>query len=100
MNGESREKIEDYPFEAGEVYLFHGSDRRCPGEGSLWGIFDRRDSEGIHLESMSRDCLTFHFWRMLPPYYRYFRRASRAEERYFMFEQMRFEDRAHRYRRQ
>lgn len=99
MQREIREKIEDYPFRVGEVYLFHGSDRSCPGEGSLWGIFDRCDSTGIHLESMSRDCLTFYFWRQLPPYYRYFRRASRAEVRYFLSEQLRFESRVHRGRR-
>ena len=68
-------------FIRGELYLYHRSDRRCPSESSLWGVFDRTTDDSIRLESCSRDLSDFRFWLRLPAGYRYARRASRTELR-------------------
>lgn len=68
-------------FIQGELYLYHRSDRRCPSESSLWGVFDRIADDSIQLETYSRDLSEFHFWHRLPSVYRYARRATRTELR-------------------
>ena len=68
-------------FIRGELYLYHRSDRRCPSESSLWGVFDRTTDDSIRLESYSQDLSDFHFWLRLPCGYRYARRATRTELR-------------------
>ena len=68
-------------FIQGELYLYHRSDRRCPSESSLWGVFDRATDDLILLETCSRDLLKFYFWHRLPSVYHYARRATRAELR-------------------
>lgn len=65
----------------GELYLFHRTDRRCPEDGSLWGVFDRCDGPVIRLESSSRDLFAFDMWHALPEGYRYFRLSTREELR-------------------
>lgn len=92
-------KIEDYVFEEGAVYLFHRSDESCPADGAMWGTFNRRDADGIHLEIRTCDCNYFEYWRMLPAGYRYCRAATREEERCFFTEQIRAEYLANRFRR-
>lgn len=92
-------RVEECAFEEGEVYLFHRSDAACPREGSMWGIFNRRDDDGIHLEIQTRDCDCFQYWQLLPTSYRYCRPATREEERYFFTEQIRAECLANRFRR-
>ena len=68
-------------FIRGELYLYHRSDRRCPSESSLWGVFDRTADDSIRLESCSRNLSDFRFWLRLPAGYRYARRATRTELR-------------------
>lgn len=68
-------------FRAGEVYLFHRSDSRCPGSSSLWGQYDKHYRGRLYLESSSHNLRTFRHWHILPEEYRYCRRASRHELR-------------------
>ena len=68
-------------FRAGEVYLFHRSDSRCPGSSSLWGQYDKQYRGRLYLESSSHNLRTFRHWHILPEEYRYCRRASRHELR-------------------
>lgn len=73
-------------FEAGDLYLFHTSDPRCPSESSLWGLFDRCEGERILLESSSGSSLSeFRAWHRLPEGYRYCRAATRSELRDYMW---------------
>lgn len=65
----------------GALYLFHTTDRLCPSESSLWGVFDKDTHGIISLESSSRDLQEFRFWHRLSRDYRYCRRASRSELR-------------------
>lgn len=68
-------------FLVGEVYLFHPSDSRCPAEGSLWGIFDKKIGSEIYLESSTLDLSGFRYWHRLPDKYRYCRLSTRDELR-------------------
>ena len=45
-------------FRAGEVYLFHCSDSRCPGSSSLWGQYDKQYLGRLYLESSSHNLLS------------------------------------------
>lgn len=71
-------------FRAGEVYLFHRSDSRCPESSSLWGQYKHYGGR-FYLESSSGDLRRFVKWHILPPRYRYCRRASRSEFRDYLF---------------
>lgn len=68
-------------FTAGEVYLFNATDRRCPADGSLWGIFDKKIGQDIYLESSTFDLFCFRYWHRLPRKYRYCRLSTRDELR-------------------
>lgn len=68
-------------FTVGEVYLFHSTDRCCPADGSLWGIFDKKIGGEIYLESSSRDLFGFRYWHRLSRKYRYCRLSTRDELR-------------------
>jgi len=46
-------------FHAGELYLFHRSDRTCTSAGRLFGIIDQEASSVIYLESSSADLCYF-----------------------------------------
>jgi len=72
-------------FIAGELYVFYETDCDCPADSSLFGIFDKETSDGIYLESSSRDFVHFCLWHRLPPEYRYCRLASRDELRDYIF---------------
>ena len=72
-------------FRAGDVYLFHRYDRRCPSRKSLWGIFDKQIDTSIYLESSSKDLRKFELWHKLSADYKFCRLATRAELRDFMF---------------
>lgn len=72
----------DIEFRVGELYLFHTSDRNCPPESSLWGMFDHLSGNGaIGLESSSEDLVRFRCGGTLPAGYRYCRLSSRDELR-------------------
>ncbi len=66
---------------AGELYLFHPTQRCCPVGSSLWGVFDKRIGADIYLESSSRDLFGFRYWHRLPRKYRYCRLSTRDELR-------------------
>lgn len=51
-------------FRAGEVYLFHRSDSRCPGSSSLWGQYDKHYRGRLYLESSSHNLRTFRHWHI------------------------------------
>ncbi len=70
---------------SGALYLFHGSDRRCPAVNSLYGIIDKTSAGIIYLESSSRNLRRFRLWHRLPNHYRYYRPASRSELRDYIF---------------
>lgn len=73
-------------FQAGELYLFHRSDIRCPSSDSMWGQYDKRSQGRLFLESSSKDDLrTFRKWHVLPSDYRYCRRANRNELRNYVY---------------
>jgi len=72
-------------FRIGELYVFNATDCTCPADGSLFGIFDKETSDGIYLESSSRDLIHFCLRHRLPNDYRYCRLASRAELRDYIF---------------
>lgn len=76
--------VAGFEFEAGEIYLFHRSDPQCPAGESLWAVFDRRDGNGIRLESCTDDLIDFQRWCRLPDGYRYCRLASTGELRDYM----------------
>ncbi len=77
--------FKEYPFQIGELYLFHTSNPACPSEESLWGVFDKRAADTIYLESSSENLLTFTLRSALPPRYHYVRLSSRSELRdYFV----------------
>lgn len=68
-------------FQAGELYLFHRSDMRCPSNNSLWGQYDKHEQGRLYLESSCLDLRTFRKWHILPSVYRYCRKANRSELR-------------------
>ncbi len=81
----SRNLLSCTTFRSGELYLFHRSDRMCSSVGTLFGIVDRTHVGVVYLESSSEDMCRFRLWHRLPGSYRYFRRATRAELRDYMF---------------
>lgn len=72
-------------FQAGELYLFHRSNIRCPSRNSLWGQYDKHEQDRLYLESSSLDLRTFRKWHVLPSEYRYCRKANRSELRDYFF---------------
>ncbi len=68
-------------FIVGELYLFHPANSSCPGDGSLWGVFDHEAPGVVYLESSTSDLRTFTVWCRLPSEYRYCRLATRSELR-------------------
>ncbi len=68
-------------FQSGDVYLFNKTDRRCPSDTSLWGMFDVRRSGEVYLESSIADLRDFTTWCRLPSQYRFCRLSTRAELR-------------------
>ena len=64
-------------FQAGELYLFHRSDMRCPSNNSLWGQYDKHEQGRLYLycrranRSELRDYVCALFWsemhNMQPP---------------------------------
>lgn len=85
----------EFSYEIGEVYLFHPTEMLCPADTSLWGLFDRRIGDQIHLESSSLDLCHFRLWHRLPNHYRYHRLASRSEFRDYIFNLAYYECRRH-----
>lgn len=67
--------------ERGELYLFHDSDIACDPDSSLWGMFDRIESDKIFLESSTSDLRNFRRWHTLPESMRYCRLSTRNELR-------------------
>ncbi len=76
--------VSRFVFEAGEIYLFHGSDPQCPAESSLWATFGRRHHGGILLEACTDNLIDFRRWCRLPSGYRYCRIATTGELRDYM----------------
>lgn len=74
-------EVSTLQFQIGELYIFHPSNIHCPAKSSLWGIYDKRTRNTIHLESSSRNLHTFDIWHALPHYYHYARLATRSELR-------------------
>jgi len=72
-------------FRAGEVYLFHRTDCRCPPTSSLWGQYAGQEHGRPCLESSTPDLHAFRLWHVLPADYRYCRRATRSELRDYVF---------------
>lgn len=93
---EKQNGIEEQRLIPGELYLFHRTDRSCPADSSLFGVFDREDAEAIYLESSSSDFSHFQMWHQLPEDYRYSRLASRSELRDYIFNLTCFERRRER----
>ena len=78
----------------GDVYLFNRTNKHCPPESSLWGMFDKRIGNDIYLESSSNGNLRrFRLWHRLPDDYEYCRLATRKELGNFMFALAWFESR-------
>ncbi len=73
--------LENVKFKSGEIYLFHKTDPDCPDDDALWAMFDRRDADGIMLESCTYNLIDFSLRCHLPADYRYCRLASRSEVR-------------------
>ena len=69
----------------GELYLFHPSKRSCPFNESLLGVYGGYDSEGIRLESMTRDMVHFRYGEVLPSTYCYCRHATSSEIRDYFY---------------
>ena len=68
-------------FTPGELYLFHATDKECPVEGAMWGVFDKYDDGRLYLESASFDLIHFAHWMPLGEEYGYCRVSSREELR-------------------
>ncbi len=73
--------IGNMEFTAGELYLFRCPDPHRPGEGPLWGVFDRIEGGRVRLKSSSLDLKYFRVWHLLSDGYRRVRLATRAELR-------------------
>ena len=69
----------------GELYLFHPTNRDCPPNESLWGIYIREESGEVYLESSTIDMHSFVTWSALPAKYSYSRLANRCELRDYMY---------------
>lgn len=79
----------------GDVYLFNRTNKRCPPESSLWGMFDKREGAEIYLESSSdSELCRFTLWHKLPDDYRYCRLATREELQSYIYRLTWFECRA------
>ena len=70
---------------AGELYLFHPTNRNCPPNESLWGVYIREESGEVYLESSTIDMHSFVTWSALPAKYSYSRLANRCELRDYMY---------------
>ena len=75
------ERIDDFPFTAGCVYLFAVCDSAC----GIFGIFDRFDNGRIRLEALRSGCDDLRCDEYLPYGYRYVRVARPEEVRDFYF---------------
>lgn len=87
----SHSYLTDFEFEVGEVYLFHTEAPSCPGDGSLWAVFDKRVGGRVFLNSVTDDLTYFDLECRLPLHYRYCRIATHSELRDFAFALGRFE---------
>lgn len=74
-----------FRFRAGELYLFHPNNPRCPAKTSLWGFYDKRINGIIYLEHSSHSLRKFRLYHPLSPRYRYYRLATRCELRDYMY---------------
>lgn len=72
-------------FRIGELYLFHPSNPRCPSATSLWEFYDKAKDGFIILEHSTLDLRHFRLRHYLPKLYRYYRLATRAELRDYMY---------------
>lgn len=77
------ERISDFCFIPGRVYIFKSTHNGT--EGEAWGVFDKWVGEAIHLEVMSFDLKYFLPNRPLPSRYRFVREALHEEIRDFAF---------------
>lgn len=68
----------------GDVYLFHETNPRCPGDSSLWGVISSQENGNITFESSTVDHRHFMMWQPLAVHYRYCRLATRSELRDYM----------------
>ncbi len=81
----SRETGATTRWEAGELYLFHPSDARCPAEESVWAFSVNTTESHFRCESMTFDLVQFLYWQQMPLSTLYYRKANRAELRDYIY---------------
>lgn len=78
-------KTADPKLKVGELYLFHLTNRQCPIEDSLIGVYNGYDTKGIRLESMTFDMIHYLHGELLPSTYCYCRPATMGEVRDYFY---------------